>query len=188
MEWTPDACDLVSTRLTLPFGSGFNDPANPCEDDIVITGGTTRARHSTIAVNGDGGTATYTIKRAFDLRLNGAYEPGTGFTVEPVAHNSRALTAHSKLDVEVWKLDAGSVATGSDLCTTTEVTMTSVTTPTQQSFAVDGTGLVVGDRIRVIVSLNLNDTAAPGASADVYGFLDRVDMVGSAGGGLKWVE
>lgn len=180
--------EAVSTRLELPFIGGFNDPSNPCVDDIVITGGTAKARLKTVAVNGDGGTATTTIKRAFITRLNNAYEAGSGFTVEPVAHNSRALTVHSKVDAEVWKLDAGGVATGSDLCTTSEVTMTSVTTPTQQSFAVNGSGLAVGDRVLVIVSLNLNDTGAPGASADVYGFIDRVDLVGSGKGGLRWTE
>lgn len=179
----------ISTRVELHLNTGFIDGSNPFTPDVVHTVGSEQMRFRTNVVNGDDGDPDTTVARMmFVRRLTSAYLAGTGFTVEPVAHNSRAIATHSKIDCVVRKLGANGVATGSDLCTTGEITMSGVTTATQQSFAVDGTTLVVGDRVAIEVTMSLNDTGAAGSSPDAFGYLDRVDVVGPGKGGLPWME
>lgn len=181
--------EAISTRVELPLKSGFVDAANPFSEDVNFTVGSEQARLRSGVVNGsDGDPDTAVARITFVRRLTSAYVAASGFTVEPVSHVSRNIATHCKIDCVVRKLDAGGVATGSDLCSTAEITMSTVTTPTQQSFACAGTGLAVGDRVLIEVTLSLNDTGVAGGSADAYAYLDRVDLVGSGRGGLPWCE
>lgn len=178
----------LTTVCELSLHRGFNDPSNPCDEDIQITGGTPKFRLRTGDVNGDDASPdTDVLKRCWIGRLGPSYVPASGLSIKPVAHVSRAPGTSAKVDVEFYKLDAGGVA-GSDLVTTSEIDLAAITTPTQQTFAVNGASLTNGDRFLVVARISVNDTGAAGGSADMYGFLDRCDIEGQSRGGFVFVE
>lgn len=181
--------EVAGIRVDLPIMGGFNDPSNTFSDDVVVTGGTQKARLKTPAINGAGAAPdTAACKRAWVIRLNESYVDGLDLEVALTVFNSRAIATHSKVDCEVYKLGTDGSLSGVDLCATAEQVITAVTAATEKVFSVTGSGLAKGDRLMVVGALNLNDTGAAGGSADAYGYLSRAQIGGSMRGGFACVE
>ncbi len=181
--------EVAGIRVDLPILGGFNDPSNTFSDDVVVTGGTQQARLKTPAVNGAGAAPdTAACKRAWVVRLNESYVDGMDLEVDLVAFVSRTLATHAKVDCEVYLLGSDGALSGADLCATAEQLITSTTAATEKVFSVTGSGLVKGNRLMVVGTLNLNDAGAAGGSPDAYGYLSRAQVGGSMRGGFACVE
>ncbi len=122
--------------------------------------------------------ATKTERLAIDLRVPECYDDGQDLQVGITCrlNLSGGTVSVKTIDMECYKaVDAGTA--GSDLCATAVQTMT--TSMAEYIFVITPTGLVRGDRLRVILTTVVTETANAGTQyAEVGGACFLCDIRG----------
>lgn len=134
--------------------------AAPTSDDLGLSGGTIGSASPMIISTTSSGT-TVTQKLRFEFILPSEYIPAGRVYVR--LHSRVAVVANVSATVDISAYESNSEAgISADLCITGATTINSATWA-DRDFILTATGLIVGSRLDVLVTVALDDTGAANA-------------------------
>lgn len=148
-----------------------NLPGTPATDDLGLVTGTPGTDAPLISTGDLKAAGATSRKLAFELPIPANYDDGQ--TVQVVVRSAMETTvadASATVDLEAYKPD-GAGAVGSDLVTTSAISMNSLT-PADRVFTINPASLVKGEKLICVLTIAVNDAATATAVTGVVYAID----------------